>query len=201
MFLIHSDSQEPVPENGVIKAEFYTIQCEAEAIIARAKAEADQLRQDAREAYEAELVKAREEGLQQGREQAARDIFERAAEGLSYFERIHSEVAALIMKAVRNVVGDACSDELIELNISRCLQSARGQKFATLKVAPGQVTDAEDKVKAILAENALFDHIEVQGDSKLQEGGCVLVSELGVVDATLDTQLQALEASLHNAIR
>ena len=42
--------------------------------------------------------------------------------------------------------------------------------------------------------------LDVVPDARLERGACLLESELGVVDASLETQLKALEGALRSKI-
>ena len=44
------------------------------------------------------------------------------------------------------------------------------------------------------------DFLDVVPDARLERGSCLLESELGVVDASLETQLKALENALRSKI-
>ena len=44
------------------------------------------------------------------------------------------------------------------------------------------------------------DFLDVVPDARLERGACLLESELGVVDASLETQLKALENALRSKI-
>ena len=44
------------------------------------------------------------------------------------------------------------------------------------------------------------DFLDVVPDASLERGACLLESELGVVDASLETQLKALENALRSKI-
>jgi type III secretion protein L len=43
--------------------------------------------------------------------------------------------------------------------------------------------------------------LDVQADSRLSANGCVLETEIGVVDATLETQLKAIEKALIRSMK
>ncbi len=43
-------------------------------------------------------------------------------------------------------------------------------------------------------------YLEVVGDARLDQGGCILETEIGIIDASLDSQLAALQAALTEGV-
>ncbi len=43
-------------------------------------------------------------------------------------------------------------------------------------------------------------YLEVVGDARLDQGGCILETEIGIIDASLDSQLAALQAALTESV-
>lgn len=66
----------------------------------------------------------------------------------------------------------------------------------TLRVAPELEEKLRTRVAEILHGKPEISYLEVVGDAALQEGGCRLETEAGIVDASLDTQIAALEKRL-----
>jgi type III secretion protein L len=50
-----------------------------------------------------------------------------------------------------------------------------------------------------MADYAGISFVDVAGDARLRAGGCILESELGIVDASIDVQLDALRRALAKA--
>ena len=69
----------------------------------------------------------------------------------------------------------------------------------TEAVAPESVAEVQGRLADIMADYSGISFVEVQADTRLRRGGCILESELGVVDASLDVQLEALSRALRSA--
>ena len=82
------------------------------------------------------------------------------------------------------------------------LNNVRGQQKVTVRVAPGDepaVSKALAMMTASPSGSASF--LTILADARLQRDSCILESELGVVDASLETQLKALEHAFKSKIR
>ena len=56
-------------------------------------------------------------------------------------------------------------------------------------------------LSAMTAGSSDTSFLTVVSDSRLEKNACILESELGVVDASLETQLKAFENAFHSKIR
>ncbi|MBG3877543.1 HrpE/YscL family type III secretion apparatus protein, partial [Desulfovibrio oxamicus] len=78
----------------------------------------------------------------------------------------------------------------------------RSQQRVVVRVAPADERAVTEALGAMLQSapgSASF--LDVVADPRLERGACLLESELGVVDASLETQLKALENAFHAKIR
>ena len=73
--------------------------------------------------------------------------------------------------------------------------SARGEKGRGLGV-PEQVAEVREKVSSILSDFPEVGYVEVIADARLKNGGCILETEVGIIDASIDGQLQALKQAI-----
>ena len=74
-------------------------------------------------------------------------------------------------------------------------------RHVTIRVAPADEKAVREGLASMLASvpgGASF--LDVVPDARLERGACLLESELGVVDASLETQLKALENALRSKI-
>jgi type III secretion protein L len=73
------------------------------------------------------------------------------------------------------------------------------QKQATLKVCPEQAQAARDAIAEIRLSDAAPTTVEVVADGRLEKNSCLIETEIGVVDASLDVQLEAIRKVLEKA--
>jgi type III secretion protein L len=89
--------------------------------------------------------------------------------------------------------------------IARALEMLRGTlrtaDWAHLRVPPHAVSIAEAALNDFDRQTGLGKLARVVADESLPEDGCVLESELGTIDASLGTQLQAIRGAIADAVR
>ena len=83
-----------------------------------------------------------------------------------------------------------------------CLQSSlRAATWARLRVCAQDVAIAERALRDLDRHTGLGGLARVVVDESLPEGGCVLESDVGKVDASLSTQLETLRVAISDAVR
>ena len=73
----------------------------------------------------------------------------------------------------------------------------RGEQKVTVRVSPAD----EPAVSKALAAMTSGSYLNVVADPRLKRDSCILESDLGVIDASLETQLKALERAFSAKIR
>ena len=84
------------------------------------------------------------------------------------------------------------------MQVVRKVMSAviRTQKQVTLKVAPDMTDEVKARLSSILADYPTVDHVDVVGDDRLKGPACMIETEAGVADGSVDSQLAAIERSI-----
>lgn len=190
-----------VPSAKILKKDEHSFLLEGERILEAARHEATLIRQEA----ELELERKREEGFQKGQEEGKREIAERLVDCMSqsaaYFSRVEDVMVDLVTRAVRNVLGEFDQRDVVEKVVRRALESTRNESHVTVRVSPAQADYLKGRVSTILQSFPKVQFLEILPDSRLPEDGCVLETEIGVVDASLESQLKAIEKALIRAMK
>lgn len=157
----------------------------AEAIVKQAEEERQQERQ---RGYEEGQLQARKEQLEQAISLAARTV--------EYFSGIEKKVTDIVMTSVRRVLGEFDDVDLVVKAVKNVLHAVGGEKQLTLRVAGTHADAVKARVSEILSAYPAIAFIEVAGDNRLSATDCILESELGVVEASVEVQLQSLQNAL-----
>ena len=80
------------------------------------------------------------------------------------------------------------------------LDVVRNQTHVTLRVGPDQLPTVRERVGEILNGHPAVSFLDVQPDARLQADGCILESEIGVIDASIDLQLEAISKAIRKSI-
>lgn len=154
---------------------------------------------DVRASLDQEVAAAREEGFRKGLEEGRSKASELHAQTLrdtaSYLTSIQESLVEVMIGCVRNLILELPARERMSQLVGRALKDLNGAQKLTLSVAPaasiiaGQViTDLQQRYPELTME------VKVRPD--LADDACTLESPLGVVDASLESQLAAIRSGL-----
>lgn len=106
----------------------------------------------------------------------------------------------LVMQAVRKVVDGFDSRETVVTVVRNALAVVRNQKHMTLRLHPDEVDVVRARVNELLAAYPGVGYLDIIGDARLARGACILESEIGMVEASLDGQIEALRRSFQRTL-
>lgn len=197
MLLIKKDNLELNSSGRLVKAEDVAAVKTATEIIAAAENEARLLRESSVAAFEAEKKRGFEEGLQQGLAKVVEDKLDFVYESAKYMESVEGKLADIVIKALWKCVSQI-GDETLVLEIIRKVMKAvvRNQRQITLKVAPEMVEQVKSHLNEILSDYPALERVDVLEDHRLKGSAAIIETEAGVADASVETQLGAIERSI-----
>ena len=201
MLLIEKQNFTLASDRRLVKSsEVATVKSAAE-IIAEAEAEAARIREEAKTAFEEEKKRGYEKGLRDGKLEIAMQKLEQVDQSVAFMESVEGKMADVVMKALKSCV-EEIGDEGMVVNIVRKTMKAviRTQRHVTLKVAPEMVQVVKEKVAALRTDYPTVESFDVVEDPRLKGPACILETEAGVADASVETQLAAIERSLSRHI-
>ncbi|MER9654818.1 type III secretion system stator protein SctL [Mesorhizobium sp. M0152] len=166
------------------------------AFLDEAKRDAQQLRDAARRAYAAEYAQGYEDGKAHGDADVARLISETAVKVDRYLGGLEAEVISLALDVVRRMLGEFDVSTLVAKAARQAVTEVRRAKYLNVRVHPGSVDRVRDELDAVLRESDLGMTVEIDADSALAAGACIISSDFAVVDASIDAQLQAIAAAI-----
>lgn len=197
MLLLKKNDFEIQSDRRLVKASEIATVKTAEDIVAGAEAEAARIREDAKAAFEAERKRGYDEGLQAGKLEIAMQKLDQVDQSVAFMESVEGKMADVVMKALRSCVEEIGDREMV-VNIVRKTMKAviRTQRKVTLKVAPEMAASVRERLSSLLAAYPTIETFDVVEDARLAGPACILETEAGVADASVDTQLAAIERSL-----
>jgi len=164
-------------------------------LISRAKDEANSIKEAAiKEGYEAGLhnAKADVDEVKDAIKEfigAKQEVFDYIA---PYIMNISLDIAKKIIK--KEVKEDPM---LILDNIAEVLKKlSKEETKITLKVNPMQVSLVRTEIPEIVSNTGLDAKIMIIPDESIMEGGCMVTTTNGVIDATIETQLSVISEAL-----
>lgn len=202
MFQMTGGIVAPAPGTRLIRAEEYSRLLEAGELLAAARGRADAIRAEAEEAYETRRREGYEDGVMEGRMEQAEKMMETAMQAVEYIENIEETLVKVVTSAVRKIIGELDERERIVRVVRTALVSVRSQQKVLIRVCPADEPAVREALAAMIASApGGVSFLDVPADPRMKPGDCILESELGVVDAGLETQLRALENALAGKIK
>lgn len=149
---------------------------------------------------------AAKEGYQEGLQTAQEDL-ERVKESLSAFfnakQEIYDNIAPDILEISLDIAKKIIKKESIEnpeviLNNIKDIMKGLSKEEAkiTLRVNPSQATMLKNDVPEVADSLGLEAKIIIVADETITEGGCLVTTTNGVIDATIESQLAIISEVL-----
>lgn len=107
-------------------------------------------------------------------------------------------VMAVSEQVIRREV--AADPDVIFAIIENALKSSVQADQYRVRVNPEDLEKVSEKKPLFLASISGLKNLTIEADSSLSPGGCLIDSDLGEVDATLETQLETIRQALKTAI-
>jgi len=190
----------PDPAARVVRAQDHARLCDAQALLEAAHAQAQAIVAEAKAAFEAE----RQRGYAEGREEALLDQSERMIEAVErtvdYIASVEGKMVELVMSAVGKVIDGFDDREKVMIVVRNALAVVRNQKQMTLRLNPAEVEIVRSQINELLAAYPGVGYLDILADGRLAPGACILESEIGLVEASLEGQLQALRNAFQRTL-
>ena len=197
MLLLKKKTFEVETERPLVTAAEAAVLAQAEDVIAAAEGEAAQIREEAKTAYAAEKKRGYDDGIAEGKTEILMQKLNLLDESVRYMESIELKVSEIVMKALRKCVAEIGDTELVIQIVKKAMQAVvRNQRQITLKVNPAMVPVVKGRLQEILADFPSLSYIDVAEDAHLDATACVVETEAGLVEASVEGQLAAIEKSI-----
>jgi type III secretion protein L len=173
---------------------------QAAEIVEAAHRDAQLIRSNEQERVDAAVRAGFEEGVRRNakewHEQQARNAVARS----DAMHRMHETLAGIVTSAVERIVHTEPRDSLYQRALRNVQALTRGVSQLTLRVGPADIDAARlgvSEARQLAPEGV---QLEVAVDPGLKPGSCIFESEHGILDASLETQLDALRAAMQRAV-
>lgn len=201
LFRLNNDGIQPVAGTKRIPHSELGQLCEASELLEAARRKAAEMEQAALYAYEEKRQEGYRDGLEEGKLEHAEKMMETILSSVEFIEGIESTLVRVVNQSIRKIIGDMDDKERIVAIVRNALNVVRGQQKVTVRVAPADEAAILEAMAAMTAGSSGNSFLTVVADPRLEKDSCILESELGVVDASLSTQLKALENAFQSKIQ
>ncbi|MDR2934626.1 MAG: HrpE/YscL family type III secretion apparatus protein [Candidatus Adiutrix sp.] len=201
LFQLLNGRPRPKPGQLLVKAEEAGLFFEAGRLAEAVRREAQEAARAAEETYRRRYEEGYQAGREAGQMEYADKIMEAVLSSVEYLETLEVELVRLVGEVTRKLIGELDDRERIVRLVRQALASVRGQKRVLIRVAARDEAAVRADLAGLLSRTESGDFLDVRADPDLAPGSCFLETDLGVVEASLETQLKNLEKALLRRIR
>ena len=161
-------------------------------LISRAQEEAGTIKESAaKDGYKAGLDQAKED-IQHVK--YAIEEFLKAKQEV--FEYIAPDILEISVDIARKIVKKEIEQNpeiLLETIMDVLKTISRDETRVSVKVNPAQLNTTKESIPEIIASTGIEAKINVYADATIEVGGCIVQTNNGIVDATINTQLDIIK--------
>lgn len=197
MLLVNKQDFVLQSDRRLVKATDVATARTAAEIIAAAEADAERIRADAKVEFEIEKKRGYDKGLKDGKMEIAMLKLDQVDSSVAFMEGVEQKMADVVMTALRSFVAEIGDKELVVQIVRKTMNAViRTQRQVVLKVAPELVEAVRGRIAEFRIAYPTVESFDVVEDPRLKGAACVLETEAGVADASVETQLAAIEKSI-----
>jgi type III secretion protein L len=200
LFLLNGLKPAIAPGVKLVKAKAASAFLSALELSAEIAARKTQREKEAEAAYALSREEGYKEGLASGRDEFSLKILDTVMASVEYLEKLEGDLANIVLDAVRKIIGQTPPDQVAVGLVKKALAITRDDRRVIVRVSPEDEPAVRRELQGALSTGAVS-FLEVKADGRLKRGDCVLESDLGVVEASVDTQLKNLSTALNGRIQ
>ncbi len=193
---------DPVFPSPIIKHQVLSGAEKGSQVIDRARKEAARIRQKVKTIL-AEAVAEKEEerrrGYEEGSQEGLRQLSQRILEAETAREKVMAEaepeIIRMVMEIAEKVIGREIERGAVVDVVKKTILESVGQKVI-VRLHPTDLATIKERQAEFLAAAGQSRSLGFREDETVPPGGCIVESELGKVDARLETQLAAIRKAL-----
>jgi len=192
----------PKPGSKVIKANEFARLSEANELLKNVHESAVEAGKKAEELYKKRYNEGYEVGVEEGKGIYTEKLMDMVMGQVDSIEDLEKQLVTVVMEAVNKIIGSFDEKELVTKVVHQGLNAVRGSKSVVMRVS-----SADEKILHSTLANYLLGrdnpsgYINLVSDPNLHTGDCIIETEQGVVEASLNSQLNILKNSLENHIK
>lgn len=164
----------------------------------------EELQQDIKK-HEAEAaalkLKSIERGLSKGAEEAksrlANQILTSASSLVSQLSAIEKDLSNVVLNAVRKIVSEFDDEKVVFEAVKKGLGLVYNSQKVTIRVHPSVAPSLASRLNEL---NHDVNFLEITSDDRIQTTDCFLESDIGIVNASLDAQMNAIEIAIKSKL-
>ncbi len=201
--LIYQGDVHPSEDEKIIPAEDFSTLMEASELLKRAKEDIEEHKKQVHKECEKLREEAREEGYQQGLMQLNEQIVSFDKQLKLIRLELQKQILPLSLKAAKKIVGEQLSvnpETIVEIVLQTIAPVTQNYRYTIYvnKEDKEILETQKPRIKEIL------EHVKtliIQERSDVAPGGCIIETESGIINASIENQWRALEAAFEKYMK
>ncbi|MGY3614221.1 type III secretion protein L [Bradyrhizobium sp. USDA 10063] len=174
---------------------------DAEQLLTQARRDADALVDGARETVGMIETAAKEAALTAAQATIEQRLIGIAVASLRIMEQNQERIVDMGLQIARRVIDTVVPDDAAVQIALNSLRFTGHSSLVRLRVAPAHVETVRRRLNQLLSTATSRAVVELVSDPRVKDAGCILETDAGLVDATIESQLAAIEAGLRNSLK
>ncbi|RTE88292.1 MULTISPECIES: FliH/SctL family protein [Bradyrhizobium] len=174
---------------------------DAEQLLDRARRDADALLQGAREAAGMIETTAKEAALTAAQATIEQRLAAIAVASLRIMEENQERIVDMGLQIARRIIDTVAPDDAAVQIALHSLRFTGHSSVVRLRLAPAHVETVRRRLNELLPTATSRAVVEVVSDPRVKDAGCILETDAGLVDATIESQLAAIECGLRSGLK
>jgi len=201
--LIYQGDIHTSTDEKVIPAEEYSTLLDAATVLEKAKEDAETYRKEVDEECEKLREKARNAGFDEGLATFNEHLiaFDKALRELRL--ELQNSIIPLALKAAKKIVGkelESHPETIVDIVLQTLAPVTQNQRITIyVNKADKEILETNrPRIKKVLEH---IQNLSIQDRSDIAPGGCVIETESGIINATIENQWRALESAFEKYMK
>lgn len=180
---------------GIIESEVFDASRKARGIMLDAQGRADQILREAEDQAAALYAEARRKGYEEGRQEGVAEFSQGIVENNQRVDVLLEQAEEQLLRLASGIAEKILGQELEQNHdamvaiVRRAIAPMNRKKAITIRIHPKDREILELHRQDLLETMVNGGHVNFQTDPAIRQGGCLVETEHGSVDARLETQL------------
>ncbi|ADZ18223.1 HrpE/YscL family type III secretion apparatus protein [Chlamydia psittaci] len=194
---------EVVPNKKVLAPEAFSALLDAKELLEKTKEDSESYTRETKEECEVLRKNAKEQGFKEGCEQWNSQLAYLEKETHSLRNKVKEALVPLAIASIKKILGKELEihPEAIVSIIAKALKELTQHKKIIIHVNPKDLALVEQNRPELKKIVEYADTLIIAPKADVTQGGCVIETEAGIVNAQLDVQLAALEKAFSTILK
>lgn len=185
------------PGQKILKSAEYQQLLDYEGVLKKLSLREKQRQVEVTERLEESVLNGRHEGMEQANQALAQELHNFTLRMHQSLSEVEESLVDVVIESVKKIVHDFDDEALVRNTVRSGLELVRSGKKLTVRVNPQMLSAVQEQLSEF---EKSINHIEVLPDAVLKVDECILESDVGIVSASVEQQVEALVKSLRKVI-